>query len=368
METITKSFNIFVDTSLGEEYDGSTGNNYMLNFNNLAIDAPEDAFFRLSLVDFCMLKSFTNVNTHNNKFILKLVKADDTVSYHELEIPQKNYATLYDLATDFYTVVGNKIKDYINAQTAGTLDAVVLSNVNPASSAGISGTSTNVLNATLTFNKTSSPVNISTFVKEATIQTYIKLPAGTSESYSTAYQLLGTKIATADTDESMTTTLALASGKISFAGFYPGLRFNEPYIYLRCSLPNPNLATTALDYYLRQSGEKSDLHHSTILARFPVDSEIVNYNANHDYEYFIDLHQQHLTNMRFYLTSNHGEKIAQYAADQDSLGNMNFSMTLRLDIIRKIQHDKVNFGDIKNPVNPDYLLPLNSVSSNRRIK
>lgn len=365
METITKSFNIFVDTALGDEYDGSTGNNYMLNFNNLAIDAPEDAFFRLSLVDFCMLKSFTNVNTHNSKFILQLTNTSDVATAYELEIPHKNYATLHDLATEFYTVVGNKIIAYVNAQTAGTLDAVVLSNVNPDSSAGISGTSNNVLNATLTFNKSGSAVPINTKVKLARIQTYVKLPSG---SYSTSYQLLGSKIAKLTTDESMTTTLNLAAGQISFAGFYPALRFNEPYIYLRCSLPNPNLATTALDYYLRQSGEKSDLHHSTILARFPVDSEIVNYNGNHDYEYFIDLHQQHLTNMRFYLTMNHGEKIPQYADDQDSLGNMNFSMTLRLDIIRKIQHDKVNFGDIKNPVNPDYLLPLNSVSSNRRIK
>lgn len=349
METISKSFNVFVDTALGDYLDGN-GMNYMLNFNNLSIDVPDDAFFRLSLVDFCMLKSFTNVNTHNSKFILRLTNASAVSADFELSIPHKNYDTINSLAVAFYDVVATKIKDYINGIAGGSVDDYVISNLTPDNSVGITGTSDNVISATMTFRQGGTARNISTFLSAVRLQTYLESPM-TGNAYSTAYQLLGSKVLKDNTDRnssSMNVTTSFNTGVISISGFYPALRFNLPYLYLHCSLPSSNLATTSIDYYKRQQGEVSDLHHSNIIARFPIDSEIVTYNANNNLEFFIDVHQQHLTNIRFYLSMNNGEKIPEFATDQNILGNLSFSMTLRIDVIRKIETNKVNFGAIEN--------------------
>ena len=269
METITKSFNIFVDSGLADLSPADTGIDYQLNFNNLGIDCPSDGFFRLSIVDFNMVKTFTNINSHDSLFILQLENTTNVFTDYELQIPHKNYAILYDLALDFFTEIGNQIKAYINAQTANAVDTVELSNINPSQASGVGGTSNNVLSSILTFKKTGTAVDLTPYINSAIIQTHIKTPV--SNQYSSAYQILGSKLIQDITDRttaSMTTTLDLVNGKITITGFYPGTRFNEPCIYLCCSLPSDSLATSALNYFTRQSGDKADLNNSNILLDF----------------------------------------------------------------------------------------------------
>lgn len=367
VETITKSFNIFIDSGLGDNTENNTGIDYQLNFNDIGIECPKDGFFRLSVLDFNMIKTFTNINHHNSLFILALEDGGIT-SYYDLNIPHKNYAILYDLAVEFYNTIATQIMAYVNAQTANTLDNFELSNVNPINSAGVAGTSNNVLSGKMVFKKGATIVDITGFVTSCKIQTYIKTPR--TDKYTTAYQILGSKLiqdVTDVTSSSMTTTLDLANGAITITAFYPGCRFNEPYIYLRCSLPSDNLATSALDYFTLQTGDKTDLNHSNILARFPIQSEVVDYRANSLDEFMIDVHQNHLTNVNFYLTMCHGHSIPEFNTSQIVLGNLSFSMTLRCDIIRRIQNNEVNFSP--TPINyPKKLgnVPT-AVNSNRRI-
>ena len=369
METISKSFNVFVDTALGDYIDGN-GMNYMLNFNNLSIDIPDDAFYRLSLVDFFMLKSFTNINIHNSKFILRLTNTTSVSSDFELSIPNKNYDTINSLATDFFDVIATKIKDYVNAAAASSVDDYVISELTPDTTAGVAGTSDNVISAKMTFRQDGTARDLSTFLSAVRVQTYLQSPM-TGNAYSTAYQILGSKVLKDNTDRtsnSMNITSSFNTGVITIAGFYPALRYNLPYVYLHASLPSSNLATTSIDYFTRQAGEVSDLHHSNVLARFPIDSEKVSYDANNNLEFFIDIHQHHLTNIRFYLTMNNGLNIPEFDADQNSLGNLSYSMTLRIDVIRKIDANKVNFGPIQNKAPRNMSNPMIYTSSNRPMK
>ena len=78
------------------------------------------------------------------------------------------------------------------------------------------------------------------------------------------------------------------------------------------------------------------MHHTNILGRFVIDTEVVQYFAGTGREYFIDLPtQRHLNNIRLYLTDHHGRLLSTFAPEQNTLGNLSFNLVLRCDIIQK---------------------------------
>ena len=78
---------------------------------------------------------------------------------------------------------------------------------------------------------------------------------------------------------------------------------------------------------------------------------MVQYAAGTGREYFIDLPtQRHVQNIRFYLTDHHGRKLSQFAPKQNTLGNMNFSLVLRVDIIQKRAPNERFTEEVQRPI------------------
>jgi hypothetical protein len=98
-----------------------------------------------------------------------------------------------------------------------------------------------------------------------------------------------------------------------------------------------------------------EMSYSSILARIPVNSEFCVYEPNIERSYFLDLHQRHLNNIRFYLTDHKNRRIGRRPAsantktaagtgtEQSTLGNLSFSCVLRVDIVQSYLPSQVQF-------------------------
>ena len=74
-EQIVSSFNIFVDSDRGSPNSVSTGDDYQLNLTGVNLDADKGQIIRLTVNNFSMYKTFTNVNAHNSYFTLRSSQA-----------------------------------------------------------------------------------------------------------------------------------------------------------------------------------------------------------------------------------------------------------------------------------------------------
>ena len=126
----------------------------------------------------------------------------------------------------------------------------------------------------------------------------------------------------------------------------------EPFVYLRCNLSQTGgLETAGLSTDLiTKTTNNSDITVSNILGKFRRDTEFISYSSTGDNEFFINLQQRKLSSMKLTLTDSKGRAIGQptnggtsaglqsgidtfVSTKQDTLGNLNFSATIRVDII-----------------------------------
>lgn len=324
-ETIVKSFNIFLDSDMHHDLTSSKGDAYEVHLNSVNVDAAKGQNIRLTLTNFSMFKNFTNVNQHNNKFILRIGSV-----YIEQELTMKNYDSIIDIATEF----ANKVK-------AGFVEtgvpSVTTSNITP-----VAGSSDNIISFQLNFanphNYTSHNVD-----DDVKIQFYEQLQ---NDVTSDIFALLGgdrikkeyTHQTAGDTSESSINVHVVDTTKLKFTCKYPAQKYTEQFVYLRHNLPNNNLESTSLDNSRRTGSQDKvcDVHHSNILARFPIHEEFIHWDTQSEKEYYIDLptNQNHLNFLKLNLTNKRGRNIG-FATGQNTLGNLSFTVVLKCDIIQK---------------------------------
>lgn len=326
-EQIVSSFNIFVDSDRGSPNSISKGDDYHLNLTGVNLDAEKGQVIRLTVNNFSMYKTFTNVNAHNSKFLLRT-----NVTNTQLELPHKNHDTIRAVAQDFAdTLKAQLLIDASNNTSTAT--KVVVPYLTPVSGAGVAGTSNNVISFKLEFqNNNDTPVAHK--LTDVKVQFYEKLP--TTEADSDVFSLLGGNRIHRNTDTTTNSiTVDVSTNTITFTGLYPAQRHTEQFVYLRTNLTSNSLATSSLEAG-NHSHDVTNVHHTNILGRFLIDSELSQYFAGTGREYFIDLPtQRHLNNIRLYLTDHHGRLLSTFAPEQNTLGNLSFSLVLRCDIIQK---------------------------------
>lgn len=330
-EQIVSSFNIFVDSDRGSPNSISKGDDYHLNLTGVNLDADKGQVIRLTVNNFSMYKTFTNVNAHNSKFMLR--NNQDTTGT-QLELLHKNHDTIRAIAQDFADTL--KVALLGDAAAANsTATKVVVQDLTPIASAGIAGTSNNVISFKLEFqDATDTPVAHN--LTDVKVQFYEKLP--TTDDDSDVFSLLGGNRIHDNTDtttNSINVAINTSGTTIKFTCLYPAQRHTEQFVYLRTNLTSNSLATSSLEAG-NHSRDVTNVHHTNILGRFVIDSEVVQYAAGTGREYFIDLPtQRHLNNIRLYLTDHHGRMLSTFAAGQNTLGNLSFNLVLRCDIIQK---------------------------------
>ena len=70
METITSSYNLFVDSSRSHTA-GSKGDDFLVNLQDAGVHAGDGEHIRLNLENFSMAKNFSDVNDTNNHILVR---------------------------------------------------------------------------------------------------------------------------------------------------------------------------------------------------------------------------------------------------------------------------------------------------------
>jgi hypothetical protein len=334
MEQIVNTRNLFIDSSRGLT-STSKGDDFTVNLINVGVECRAGEYMRLTLDNFCMAKTFADVNTNNNQFTVR----HDTLTAQNTALTSQNYSTVRDLATEFATQFGFAIVQMVTLVATYDIDTASLT---PSSGATINGTTDNIISFTITTKDiNNSAVNHGLTAEHLKIQFYSNL--------SDSYALLGGNRIINDADEttsSVTITIPSAS-TIKVQCLYPAQRSTSPYVYLRATnVVNDNIETLGLAH--PEEDRKTDAVHSDILGRMVVDTEWIQYTAQTGREFFLNVHQKSISLLRLMLTDGRNRPLGRVqhspsltatgtGTSQSTLGNLNFTAVLRIDTIRQRQ-------------------------------
>jgi hypothetical protein len=336
---------LFIDTSAANKESLSKGDDFQLHLNTQSIDADRGQFIRLTLNEFAMYKTFTNVNNNNSTFV--------TVSSEATSKPtltNQNYDTIHDIATEF----ANKIGTVIVADSPNpSVNGFVVSNLKPDATTGINGTTDNIISFTITTQ--AAGVDAAHQLTSFLVQFF-------EEEGDTFALLGGNRIygSTPSTENSVTTLIL--TNTIDVVCLYPAQRSTTSHIYLRTSLTTGSSETASLSQETNINSAP-EMSYSSILGRIPVNSEFCIYEPSHARCYFLDLHQKHLNNIRFFITDHKNRRIGRRPAssqtktaagagfDQSTLGNLSFSCVLRVDVVQSYLPRELQFRSEEPIVN-----------------
>jgi hypothetical protein len=151
------------------------------------------------------------------------------------------------------------------------------------------------------------------------------------------------------TFSSLKVTINSGAGTVRIQGYYPMQRMSDPYVYVRCGNIQNGLEMSVLSS--DRGRYNSDIINSDILAKVFRDVEFISYESNTGIEYFMNLQQKKLSQLRLFLTDSKGRYLGRVSNDrstgsasglvtdadgktQSTLGNLFFTAVLRVDIIR----------------------------------
>ena len=314
MEQITSSYNLFVDSSTGHNAQ-TKGDDYIVNLQDAGVHAGEGEHIRMSLTNFSMAKNFTDVNDNNNEFRLKTVNSNPANSIDAVvKLDKRNYTSVTDIATNFADRVRGLIAPGDN--TAHTdMENIVNNNF-----------------IVFTCN-TANNHNINSAI--------IQFNSDISDSYAL---LGGDRVKTGDNTTSSVIVQIVSPKKFKVICLYPAQRSTMPFVYIRApGVLNTNIETQGLRN--PNDSHNSDVAHSDILGRAVVESnEWVQFTAQSERDFFIEMHQKQLNTLRLRLTDSKSRSIGRRdnsntatgtGTEQSTLGNLSFSAVLRFDIIKR---------------------------------
>ena len=317
-DNIVNSYNIFIDSSTGRD-SNSKGDNYHLNLGHAGIVCEAGQYIRLTMNNFTMHKTFTDINENNSRFT---VRTQGTPGVATGQLTKRNNTTLNALAADFATQIGASIK---TAQALGGGVTVAVSNLTPSSTTSVGGDSDHIISFTLTFSANHNVANTG----DVLCQMF--------SADGDVYEILGgNRIDDAtDTTTSSITITKTSATVLQVQCLYPAQRHTTSFVYLRATgLPNTSIESMSLSHPTED--HKTDTVDSDILARIAVDVEYCNYDAQSGREYFMNIRQKQINNITFRLTDAKNRPLGRVFGSsastasgtgvaQSTLGNLNFS-------------------------------------------
>jgi hypothetical protein len=336
-DKVLDTHSLFIDTSAANKESLSKGDDFELHLNTQSIDADRGQFIRLTLNEFAMYKTFTNVNSNNSTFVTVSDSGTGKTS-----LTHQNYDTIHDIATEFANKVGTLV---VADSTNPSVNGFVVSDLTPDATTGINGTTDNIISFTIT--TTATGVAAAHGLTSFLIQFF-------EEEGDTFALLGGNRIygSTPSAENSLKTIIL--TNTLKFSCLYPAQRSTTSHIYLRTALTTGSSETASLSQETNIEGAP-EMSYSSILGRIPVNSEFCIYEPSHDRCYFLDLHQKHLNNIRFFITDHKNRRIGRRPAssqkktaagngnDQSTLGNLSFSCVLRVDVVQSYIPKELQF-------------------------
>lgn len=357
-QEIVNSFNIFIDTEKSSLVGDRTsqGDDVKIHFEGQTIEAKDGELIRISLLNFTMFNNTYMVNQNNGRFN---VRGTDGTAFNEtISIAHKNYLNLKDLATAFATALATEL----TSQTVAT--SFELTSIAPASLT-MGSTDDRLLEITLTAKNASNST-----IAHGLTELHIQMPESVGDSYCLLGGLRQDDTTDTDFDSLIVTADSIAAGAttVKIQGYFPMQRLTDPYVYLRCNNAQNGLEMSVLSN--DRGRYNADIINSDILAKVFKDVEFINYNSATGEEYFMNLQQRKLSNLRLFLTDSKGRKLGRLSTQRDlgtaagkettgdfdnkfqsTLGNLYFTAVLRVDIIKMFEPAKLQSVGIKPPPN-----------------
>ena len=388
------SFNLYIDSErsniVGDKQ--SRGDNVHYNFEGNTVEARDGEIMKLSLVDFHMPNNFYNVEIKNSLARIRLAApvtvANGLLAHNYTVIERGNYYDVQDIATNFAFQVATIVKTLVvacgnihrivNNSLVTQTTALVPTNASPLRGVYplILDTSPSTPLQTGRPDKKLLDVTINFQNAHTLTNLYISCQSAAGESY----LLLGGERGDNSLDTShnsflidLAPTVGIGADPsntcIRIRGYFPMQLTSEPHVYLRTTLGQNGLESAVLSK--DATSYNTEIIGSDILAKIPRNLESFSYSANGGNDDFFILYQQRkLNQIRLYLTDSKGrpigrpgvadtvaaltsgtaaglegtapsipplstDKITFVNTDQNTIGNMYFTTTLKVEIIKK---------------------------------
>ena len=357
-QQVVNSFNIFVDSEksslVGDRQ--SEGDDVHIHFEGQTIEAADGENIRLSLLNFTMFNNTYMVNVNNSQFIVRGVSGTNPTFDTTLNIDRKNYINLKDIATSFATNLGT----YLATKSAAVTfeNTTILPN-----STTMSATDDRLLDITLTA-KNGGGSTIAHGITDLKIQCV----EASGDSYTILGGIRQDDPADLNFNSFKITGLTAGATTIRVQGYFPMQRLSDPYVYLRCNNAQSGLEMSVLSN--DRGLYNSDIINSDIFAKLFKDVEYINYESNTGEEYFINLQQRKLANLRLTLTDSKGRKLGRTSKQRDlgtaagltdsnlnfesnaqnTTGNLFFTAVIRVDIVKNRSPVKLESEGIAPPL------------------
>lgn len=406
-QTVVNTFNLFVDTeriSICGDLN-SKGDEATIHFEGSSIIANDGELIKLTLTNFEMYNNLYSVDVNNDTFTITysnnslaivapaVVAPALIFTSTDYRIPDKNYATLGQMAIEFAKTVAKSIsvikptivrfkitiKNLFKNTTATNDDdkntysfTSAADNTFPNTAGAVflsmSETSNRLLDVEIECLDTAGNalvhgLNALAFQSYASKGDFATLFGGLrqDDEASTSFQSLETTLYNVGAVAAVGGTPAVVGtpSGIRIRGFFPMQRTTDPYVYLRCNLSqNGGLESATLGSdTVKSSDPNSDLIPSTILAKLKRDVEFISYDNSFGDEYFINLQQRKLSTIKLSLTDSKNRPVGRRTGEtskgtaaglqkivsnklifdkdtQSTLGNLFFTAVLRVDIIK----------------------------------
>ena len=340
MSVLVNSKNIFLSTQASGNLGGGSDDSFhrfRMCLNDVPLQTGNGQYAKLTLVDFNMYRNFMLVNKFNNRFVMSYKYNGGAIAPVVITLETKDYADVGAIAAEFQSIVMTQLNITINAAAGNPLAAGAVS---PALGFEKGDTGTGIINLTLT-----SPAGnhlITDIVIQA--QNYYDATTldnnGASLSFGSSYALLGAKRVSEANAATNSFTTTAATNTITIAGFYPMQRSTNSYLYLRCLESNRNMES---ENFKGAMNLQNDTHivSSTILAKIPIQNEMVSFAGDLDNPYFYMTDTRNISEILFAITDEHNRRI-DTIDDQELLGNMFCELTLNYSVFTKGISQPVN--------------------------
>ena len=340
-QSIVNSFNIYVDSEkanlVGDQQ--SEGDDLHIQFAGQTIESGDGENIRLSLLNFTMFNNTYMVNINNSRFNVRGASSTHSSFLNVVNIDRKNYVNIKDIATSFATNLGVYLASKSSATTFENTTVL-------PSATTMSATDDRLLDITLT-SKNGSGSTIAHGI------TGLKIQCLEAEGESSVILGGNRQDDATDTTFSSLIITGITSGAttIRVQGYYPMQRLSDPYVYLRCNNAQSGLEMSVLSN--DRGLYNSDIINSDIFAKLFKGVEYINYESNTGEEYFMNLQQRKLANLRLFLTDSKGRKLGRTSGQRDlgtaagknngtvfdsnlqnTQGNLFFTAVIRVDIIK----------------------------------
>lgn len=326
MSEIVNNFNIFVDSQSGLS---GKGDDVTVQMGTAGLVLEDGQIFRMKLQAFNMYRNFFNVHGNNAQFRLSTTGASLSDSLRLGELAHQNTKTIGDNVSLFKDALC--VTALASAIAVGSTATTCTGTFTPATTELMDDPSTRQFTITLTFNA---------------VHTFTKFCVQSFEDDGDHYQMFGGNKITNNADIT-TSSYAVSfptTSTILIKGYYSCQRSTDAFVYVRCDLPNNGIETSS--FSSATTNHTSQITSSDIFARIPIDYEFCFFSTNTGEEFVLNLSNRNINTMRFSLRDSKdrllGRRSGNTASDfpgagttQNTLGNLNFTMVLRLEQVQK---------------------------------